>query len=112
MPTMTVQSSGLRTPTLASDAHAIGRSLHDVYARERIEELVRGVLEDALSPSRPDAPPWHDDIAFEAGFARAVIDITDVATDLVAEHLAILLETAPPRLAGRLAAASRFTEQS
>lgn len=112
MPTLMVHSSGLRTPIPASDAHAIERSLHDVYARERIEELVRGVLEDALSPSRLDAPPWHKDAAFEAEFARAVIDITDIATDLVAEHLSILLETAPPRLAVRLAAAPRFTDQA
>jgi hypothetical protein len=112
MSTLTVHTSGLRSPMPASDAHAIERCLHDVYARERIEELLRGVLEDALSPARNDAPPWHDDALFEAEFARAVIDITDVATDLVAEHLATLLETAPPRLAGRLAAASRFPEQS
>jgi hypothetical protein len=112
MPTLMVQTSGVRTPIPVSDAHAIERSLHDVYARERIEELVRGVLEDALSPARLEAPPWHADPLFEAEFARAVIDITDVATDLVAEHLAILLEAAPPRLAVRLAGAPRFTDQA
>jgi len=112
MSTLMIQTFGERSPVPASDAHAIERSLHTVYARERIEELVRGVLEDAISPARIDAPPWHHDSAFEAEFERAVIDISEVATDLVAEHLAILLEAAPPRLAVRLAARPRFMDLS
>jgi hypothetical protein len=112
MPTLMVRSSGTRARIPVSDARAIERSLSAAYARERIAELVRGVLEDALSPARVDVPPWHDDAAFEAEFARAVADITDATTDLFAEHLAILLETAPPRLAVRLAAAPRFMDHA
>ena len=112
MPTLTVHSAGLRARIPARDAEAIERSLEAAYTRERIEELVRGVLEDALSPTRLDVPPWHDDAAFEADFARAVAEVTEATTDLVAEHLAILLETVPPRLAVRLAATPRFIDQA
>lgn len=112
MPTLMVHSSGRRARTPVSDARAIERSLHAAYARQRIEELVRAILEDALSPAPMDEPLWHDDVLFEAEFARVVADITRETTDLVAEHLAILLETAPPRLAVRLAAAPRFVDQA
>ena len=95
-----------------SDAREIERSLQAAYARQRIEEVIRAILEDALSPSRMDVPPWHDDAVFEAEIARAVTEMTDDTTDLVAEHLAMLLETAPPRLAMRLAAAPRFVDQA
>jgi hypothetical protein len=110
MPTLMIRTSSQRPRVPASDAHSIERSLHSAYARERIEELVHDVLEDALSPARLDAPPWRGDPAFEAEFERAVIDIAEVTTDLVAEHLSILLEAAPPRLAVRLAAAPRFRD--
>jgi hypothetical protein len=110
MSTLIVTSSGARTRMPVGDPHAIERSLQTTYARARIEELVRGILEDALDPVRLDAPPWHDDAAFEAELTAAVLDITTETTGLVAEHLAILLETAPPRLAARLAAASRFAD--
>ena len=112
MPTLIVHSAGLRARIPASDAQAIERSLQAAYTRERIEELVRGILEDALSPARLDAHPWQDDAVFEADFIQAVAEITDATTDLVAEHLATLLETAPPRLAVRLAAMPRFMDQA
>jgi hypothetical protein len=112
MPTLMVHSSGPHGLIPASDARAIERSLRDAYARQRIEEILRAVLEDALSPARLEVPPWHDDAVFEAEFARAVTEMADETTDLVAEHLAILLETAPPRLAVRLAAASRFVDHA
>jgi hypothetical protein len=112
MPTLIVHSATVRARIPLSDAQAIERSLQAAYTRERIEELVRGILEDALSPTRLDVHPWHDDSAFEAEFTQAVADITDATTDLLAEHLAILLETAPPRLAVRLAAAPRFMDQA
>ena len=108
MPTLIVHPSGVRAQVPVSDAQAVERNLHAVYARARIEELIRGILEDALSPSRLDVPAWQDEAPFEAEFAEAVKAITDATTDLVAEHLATLLETAPPHLAVRLAAAQRF----
>ena len=113
MPTMIIHSSGQRARHPLTDPQAIDRSLHAAYARQRIEEIVRAVLEDALSPARFDVvQPWHDDAAFEAELVAAVRDITDATTDLVAESLAMLLETAPPRLAGRLAAAPRFMDHA
>ena len=112
MPTLIVHSAGLRARIPASDMRAIERSLQAAYTRERIEELVRGILEDALSPARLDVPPWHDETAFEAEFTQAVAAITDATTDLVAEHLATLLETAPPKLAVRLATAPRFMDHA
>ena len=113
MPTMIIHSSGLRARGQLTDPQVIERNLDAAYARQRIQEVVRAVLEDALSPARLDiVQPWHDDASFEAELVEAVRDITDATTDLVAESLAILLETAPPRLAARLAAAPRFMDQA
>ena len=112
MPTMIIHSSGLRARSPITDPQAIDRSLHSAYARPRIEEAVRAILEDALDPSMVDVPPWHDDAAFEAELAEAVREITDATTDLVAESLAMLLETCPPRLAVRLAATPRFRDHA
>jgi hypothetical protein len=112
MSTLIVPSSGVRARVPNGDAHAIERTLQTTYARERIEEIVRGILEDALIPVRLDVPPWHDDAAFEAEFAAAVADVTNETTDLVAQHLAILLETAPPGLAARLASVSCFADHA
>jgi hypothetical protein len=112
MSTLTVHPPGARAPVPASDAQTIERSLQAAYARERIEELVGAIFEDVLSPSRTDVPPWHDDAPFEEGFAEAVHDVADATADMLAEHLAILLETAPPRLAVRLAAAPRFVDDA
>ena len=112
MPTMIIHASGVRAPSPLTDPQVIDRSLRAAYARPRIEEIVRAILEGALSPSRLDVSPWHDDAAFEAELVEAVRDITDATTDLVAESLAMLLETAPPRLAGRLAAAPRFMDHA
>jgi hypothetical protein len=77
MPTLTVHSASVRARMPISDARAIERSLQAAYTRERIEELIRGILEDALSPARPDVTPWHDDAGFEAELANAVAEITD-----------------------------------
>jgi len=112
MSTLTVHPPGVRARVPVSDTQTIERSLQAAYARERIEELVGAILEDVLSPSRIDLPPWHDDAPFKAGFALAVREVSEVTADLLAEHLTILLETAPPRLAVRLAAAPRFVENS
>ena len=111
MSTMTIHTPGLRAREPLIDPHMIDRSLDAAYARQRIEEFVRAILEDALSPAPFEAPPWRDDPLFEAELAEAISAITAATTDLVAETLAMLLETAPPRLAGRLAAAPRFIDR-
>ena len=112
MPRLMVHPTGPRALMPLSDAGAIQRSMRVAYAHERIEELVRGILEDALSPAPMDVRPWDADPLFKAELTRAVADITSATGDLVAEHLAILLETAPPRLAARLAAAPRFLDKA
>ena len=113
MPTIIVHPSGPRARSPITDSQVIARSLHAAYARQRIEEIVRAVLEDALSPARLDmVQPWQDDATFEAELVEAVRDVTDATTDLVAARLAMLLETAPPRLAGRLAAAPRSMDHA
>jgi len=112
MPTSTIHSPGARASIPASDARVIERNLRSAYARQRIEEIVRAILEDALCPAGTDVPPWHGDALFEAELVRAVTDIGGQTTDLLAEHLAMLLETAPPRLGVRLAAAPRFVDQA
>ncbi len=72
---------------------------------------IRAVVEDALSPSRIDVLPWHDEIRFEDDLhAGDPGDRRRGQTDQLAERLTDLLETAPPALAGRLAAAPRFSD--
>ena len=87
MATLTVHPPGERARIPASDAQAIERSLQAAYARERIEEFVAAILEDTLSPSRTDVPPWHDDAPFEADFALAVREVSEATADLLREHL-------------------------
>ncbi len=111
MPTLMVHSTGSGALVPMTEAQAIRRCMHVAYAHERIEELVRGILEDALSPAPMDVRPWDDDPLFEAEFGQSVADITTATEDLVAEHLTILLETVPPRLARRLAVSPRSFEK-
>jgi len=112
MSTLTIHPTIGRTRIPASDADAIERNLRAAYAHPRIEEIVRAVLEDTLHPASTDGRPWDGDPAFEADFTAVVTDITDATVDLVAESIGILLETVPPRLAGRLAAAPRFVDRA
>lgn len=88
----------------------MARGLQAAFAVERIEEVLHAVAEDALSPSRVEVLPWHDEAIFEADLRQAIREITEAANDLLAERLTDLLETAPPTLAGRLAAAPRFSD--
>ena len=41
--------------------------LRAAYARERLEEVIRAVAEDALSPSQSDILPWHDESLLRGG---------------------------------------------
>jgi len=94
----------------AGEASEVRRNLQAAYARDRIEEVIRAVVEDALSPSRVDVLPWHDEIRFGDDLQRAIHEIADSTNRELAERLADLLESAPPALAGRLAAAPRFSD--
>ena len=110
MPTVITRSSATAVRISAGEASEVTRSLHAAYARERIEEVIRAVVEDALSPSRIDVLPWHDEIRFGDDLQRAIHEIAETADRQLAGRLADLLESAPPALAGRLAAAPRFSD--
>lgn len=112
MATLVERTPSAEAPIPAGDGRRLTRSLHAAYARERIEEVVRAVAEDALSPGRVDLVPWHDEVRFEDDLHEAVREIADAANGLLAERLASLLESAPPRLAGRLASSKGFSDLS
>jgi hypothetical protein len=112
MPTLTRRSPGAEALVRAVDGHKVTRSLHTAYSRERIEEVIRAVAEDALIPSRVDVVPWHDETRFENELREAVREIADAANGLLAERLKTLLETAPSGLTDRLASAQRFSDLS
>ena len=110
MPTVITRSSVTAIRISAGEASEVTRNLHAAYSRERIEEVIRAVVEDALSPSRIDVLPWHDDARFGDDLERAIHEIADSTNRQLAERIADLLESAPPALAGRLAAAPRFSD--
>jgi hypothetical protein len=96
---------------------SVSRMLVTVYARERLEDAIRAVAEDAISPSRPDGLTWHAEAGFdEAGFddelGAAVRDIAASTNRLLAEALESLLETAPPSVRGRISSVPRWPEQA
>ncbi len=108
MPTVLTRTSGVGERIAVGDGREVSRSLQAAFVRERIEEVLRAVAEDALSPSPADVLPWHDEIPFEDDLRQAIREITEATNILLAERLADLLETAPRTLADRLAAAPRF----
>ena len=113
MPTLVRQSSSTATIiNRVGDASAVVRGLNGAYSRERLEEVIRAIAEDALSPTPIDILPWHDETRFEDDLRAAVREITDATNGLLAERLTDLLESAPPRLMGRLASAPRFSDQA
>ena len=110
MPTVITRASATAVRISAGDPSEVSRNLQAAYARDRIEEVIRAVVEDALSPSRVDVLPWHDEVRFERDLHRIIEDVTDSADRQLAERLAELVDSAPPVLAGRLAAAPRFSD--
>jgi hypothetical protein len=115
MPALVGHSSGRLTtsPTTAQtiDVRAVPRALYAAYARERLAEVIRAIAEDALNPNPTDVMPWHDEAEFDADLRRAVDEITEATTVMLTSALADLLETAPPRLVGRLATTPRFVDR-
>jgi hypothetical protein len=90
----------------------VTRILEAAYAQARLEDVIRAVVEDALDPCRSDVLPWHDEAQFKDDLDRAVREIAAAANVLLAARLAGLIESAPPRVAGRLASAPRWPEQA
>jgi KaiC/GvpD/RAD55 family RecA-like ATPase len=90
----------------------VERGLRAAYARERLEEVIRAIAEDALSPSQSDMLPWNDESLFEADLRAAVADVTAATTALLVRRLTDVMDSAPPTLVGRLAAAPRFADHA
>jgi hypothetical protein len=111
MPTVVGRLSSRVTSTPAIDIKAVPRALYAAYARERLAEVIRAIAEDALSPNPTDVLPWRDEPGFDADLRRAVDEITESTTVLLTSALSDLLETASPRLVGRLVATTRFTDR-
>ena len=112
MPTLVKQSSGGGGRIAVDPGSPVKRDLKAVYAHERIEEVIRAVVEDALSPSLPDVLPWHDEVHFETDLRDTIREITESTDRLLAERLTRLLEGASPALVGRIASAPRFSDRS
>jgi hypothetical protein len=90
----------------------VTRILEAAYARERLEDVIRAVAEDALNAGRHDVLPWHDEASFSDDLDRAIHDIAAAANVLLAERIADLIDSAPPRVVGRLASVPRWPEQA
>ena len=108
MPALADRPSG--ATTVGTDQ--VARGLRAAYARERLEEVIRAIAEDALSPSQSDVLPWRDESLFEADLRAAVADVTEATTVLLVRRLTDVMDSAPPTLVGRLAAAPRFADQA
>lgn len=111
MPSLTGQPYDTGLPRSATDESVIERSLAAVYARARLEEVIRAVAEDALDPSRSDAL-WHGESGYEAALREAAEELAEATAALLAARLTDLMETAPPRLAGRLTSVPRWFEDT
>ncbi len=111
MSTLT-QASSVAEAGVTTDDPKIRRCLHSAYARERIEEVIRAVAEDALIPGRIDVVRWADESRFEAELREAVREVADMADTLLEARLAGMLETAPSGLTHRLASARGFSDPS
>ena len=112
MPTLVGPSPGKGVRVETTGSVAISRMLVTVYARERLEDAIRAVAEDALSPSRPDGLPWHADSGFDDELGAAVREIAASANLQLVEHLEALLEIAPPSVRGRMTSVPRWPEQA
>jgi len=112
MPTLVSPTRGMGSQVAPSEVRPVARILEMAYARERLEDAVRAVAEDALNPGRSDVLPWHDEAQFEDALDRAIREIAAAANLLLAARLGDLIESAPPRLVGRLASVPRWPEQA
>ena len=112
MPTVVGPSSGTGPLIAPSGGGPLTRILEAAYARERLEEVIRAIAEDALHRGRSEVLPWHDEAEFADDLERAVREIAASANVLLAARLAELIESAPPRVAGRLASVPRWHEQA
>ena len=109
MSSLTGQSPGMGIRRSTADGTAMERSLDAAYARGRLEEVIRAVAEDALNPSA-FAVLRQEEARFEDALRDAVEEIAQTARVLLAVRLTDLMDTAPPRLAGRLASVPHWFE--
>jgi len=99
------------TITIA-DALAIGRRLRAAYARERLEEVLNAVAEDAFNPHQADLVSWHDEARFEIELREAVREVTDATITVLTERLEELIASAPPRVVGRMSAQPHYSDRT
>ena len=112
MPTVVGPSPGTGARVTVTSSVTVSRMLVTVYARERLEDAIRAVAEDAISHDRPDGQPWHADAGFDDELGAAVRDIAAAANLQLIEKLEVLLETAPPSVRGRMSSVPRWPEQA
>ena len=112
MPTVVGPSPGTGTRVTAAGGVTVSRMLVTVYARERLEDAIRAVAEDAISHDRPEGSPWHADAEFDDELGAAVRDIASAANLQLIEKLELLLESAPPSVRGRMSSVPRWPEQA
>jgi len=112
MPSLVGPSPGATAPVEATDTVSISRLLVAVYARERLEDAIRAVVEDAISPHRPDGQPWRAEAGFDDELGAAVREIAASTNLLLVERLEALLEIAPPSVRGRMSSVPRWPEQA
>ena len=112
MPTLVGSSPGSGTRPALRIADPSPDCCHVVYARERMEDAIRAVAEDAMSPNRPDVLPWHAEAAFDDDLDRVIRDIAASANLMLAERLEDLVASAPPSVVGRMSSVPRWPEQA
>ena len=112
MPTLAGPSPGSGVRVTTTTGVSISRMLVTVYARERLEDAIRAVAEDAISHDRADGLPWHADAGFDDELGAAVRDIAAAVNVQLTEKLEVLLETAPPSVRGRMSSVPRWPEQA
>jgi len=94
------------------DALAIGRRLRAAYGRERLEEVLLAVAEDALNPHQSDLLSWHDEGRFEVDLRDAIREVTDATIVVLTERLDELISSAPPRVVGRMSSQAAYSDRT
>jgi hypothetical protein len=99
-------------PSTPVSAEAAARRLRDVYALDRLREVIRAIVEDALDPTRSDETLWSADQPFAKGLGEAVTAVAEATDRELAGRLAAVLGSAAPKVHRRLSSAPRFPDHS
>lgn len=112
MPALAGPSPGMGARVSVTSEVTVSRMLVTVYARERLEDAIRAVAEDAIGHDGPEGLPWHADTGFDDQLGIAIREIAAAANLQLIERLELLLETAPPSVRGRMSSVPRWPEQA